>query len=590
MGMKKGEEEVLAISFKSWHAPAELDILDSYDAGMSKIIIGVEKGQSSPRYYVSDPSIFQQELVSFQKAAGELIYTLTAKDELSKEKMIEILKKKKIYSPTLWYYVERELWGYGPLEPVMKDPRIENIECNGAYTPVTVTHTEFGRIESNMIFEAQELDNLVMKLAHMAGKSVSIFKPYLDNITIPGGHRFTCTYRTEISASSTFTIRKFPEKPWTIGKLLVNETISPEMAAWAWMMLETKQAMLVAGVMGSGKTSTINALTSFIPPNMRIGSAEDVPEFRLPHKYWVRYVIREPYTIEGLGAVTIFDLLKLLLRSNVDYILVNEIRGEDAKVWLQAISTGHGGITSIHAENPETVFVRLEQLGIPTTHLAALRGIMFIAFVVKDIGKGYFKRIRKVREFYEIDVDAKGGKTVKKLFWYETGENEGFTSLPMEELMYTKTAQVMMELMGISEERFIEEYQNRIEFLKWLKEMGKAKPEMLELEGMRQLMENFYLDKKFYKEIPIPKVAVQKKEEEPIVKPKPTIKIPEIAKAKETENKSSTLEEIKIVGIGPHILSPVKIVKKQKLKTQHQGSGSSSSSLLKKIIMKGKGP
>ncbi|MDW8042559.1 MAG: type II/IV secretion system ATPase subunit, partial [Nitrososphaerota archaeon] len=263
------KSSAIVIKFKRWDIPKNFEVFDRYKSGLSEIVIGREPGSPSLKYAVQDPTVSEKELEQLGELAGELIYTARSKEEFTKEKFEEALKKKNLSNPVLLYYIDRELWGYGPLTAVMADPKVENVECNKANSPVTVTHTDYGRIETNMVFTDEELDKLVMRLAHLAGKSVSIFKPFLDGVTIPGGHRYTCTYRTEISSSSTFAIRKFPEKPWTITKLLINETITPEMAAWIWLMIETRQATLVAGVMGSGKTSLINALASFAPPHMK---------------------------------------------------------------------------------------------------------------------------------------------------------------------------------------------------------------------------------------------------------------------------------------------------------------------------------
>ncbi|MEM1953809.1 MAG: type II/IV secretion system ATPase subunit [Nitrososphaerota archaeon] len=592
---------IVPIKFKRWDVPPNVEVFDRYKSAMSEIVIGREPGSPVLKYFVQDPPVSEKELEQLGELAGELIYTARGQQDFTREKFEEVLKKRNLYNPILMHYIERELWGYGPLTAVMADPKIENVECNKADSPVTVTHTDYGRIETNMAFAADELDRLVMRLAHLAGKSVSVFKPFLDGVTIPGGHRYTCTYRTEISSSSTFAIRKFPEKPWTIGKLLLNETITPEMAAWIWLMIETRQAILVAGVMGSGKTSLINALASFTPPHMKIGTAEDVPEFRLPHTYWLRYVIREAQTIEGTGAVTIFDLLKLLLRSNVDYIMVNEIRGEDAKVWMQAVATGHGGVTSIHAEDPDTVFARLEQLGIPTAHLSALRGIAFIGFIFQDIGKGYFKRIRKVKEFFEVKIDE-SGREVRRLFWYETGPNGGPRSLSLEELLESNSAQLMMQYLGLSKERLAEEYRTRVDFLRWIAGMSRANPEVAEMDSIKQLMANFYLDKNFFRSIPVPAPARPKEQEKAEVRPvKPKVTIPvavreatakeqkegEQKEAKEVEAKR--LGDVRLVGMGDMVLRPPRVVKKGKMKSQEEKERKVMGALASKLRRSGEG-
>ncbi len=242
----------------------------------------------------------------------------------------------------LLYYIERNLIGYGPIDPLMRDPNIEDISCNGTNVPIYVWHRKYESIPTNITFLDDEyLNEFVMKLAHMAGKHISIAFPIVDAM-LPGKHRLAATFGREVSVKGpTFTIRKFRERPFSPVELIMGGTLNSLMAAYLWTLIEHAKTAMIAGGTGSGKTTTLNAISLFIKPGMKIVSVEDTPELNLPHPNWVQLTTRESYIVGG-GAGTeirLFDLVKLSLRYRPDYIIVGEVRGEEAFVLFQAMAS-----------------------------------------------------------------------------------------------------------------------------------------------------------------------------------------------------------------------------------------------------------
>jgi len=240
------------------------------------------------------------------------------------------------------YYVERDVVGYGPIDPLMRDKYIEDISCNGVGKPVYVWHRRYEYIPTNIVFNSEkELDSLVVRLAHKAGKHISVAFPVVDAI-LPGGHRLAATFRKEVSTSgSTFTIRKFREDPITIIDMIEWRNLSPELAAYLWLLIEHKKTGLILGITGSGKTSTLNALATLFRPTVKVVTIEDTPELRLPLENWVQLVARPSYGVgpQKIGEITLYDLVKVSLRYRPDVIIVGEVRGEEAYVLFQAIAS-----------------------------------------------------------------------------------------------------------------------------------------------------------------------------------------------------------------------------------------------------------
>lgn len=325
-------------------------------------------------YKVIEPTLTPQDRSLLEKIKKIFLDELDVDvSELNKEKARKIIEERvrkiiKNYEMNLdegmvrkfLYFINRDFLGFEKIDPLMKDHYIEDISCDGVGVPIYVWHREYESIKTNLVYDnEEELNRFVVRLAYLCGKHLSIADPILDG-SLPDGSRVNATYSSEISRrGTTFTIRRFRADPLTIADLINLGTISLDIAAYLWFVIENKSSILIAGEIASGKTTLLNCTSMFIRPDMKIVSIEETPELNLPHINWIPMNTRTGFGRKG-SDVTLFDLLKNALRQRPDYIIVGEVRGQEAFTLFQALSTGHGVQATIHADTPEKVVSRLE--------------------------------------------------------------------------------------------------------------------------------------------------------------------------------------------------------------------------------------
>ncbi len=324
---------------------------------------------------------------------------------------IKLGKTPKLSWAKMMYYVEREILGYGFLDPLFKDPNIEDISCNGHGKPIYVWHRKYEYIPTNLQFLTDtDLNSYIIKLAHMAGKHISLAYPVLDAM-LPGGHRVAATFQSEVSVKGpSFTIRKFREDPITIIDMINFGTVSPELAAYFWTLMDYKMTTLVVGTTGAGKTTTLNALATLLRPTYKIVTVEDTPEIRLPQENWVQLVSRSTYLAGGeIREIGLFELVKLAMRYRPDVLIVGEVRGEEAYVLFQAVATGHSGITTLHAESVDAAVKRLTSppMNIPQAYIPLINSVLVIKRVTKIDEEGRPRPVRRITNVWEIDEQGK---------------------------------------------------------------------------------------------------------------------------------------------------------------------------------------
>jgi len=307
----------------------------------------------------------------------------------------------------IFYYLCRDFIGFNQTDPLLKDYFVEDIECNGINTPIYIVHRVFRTLKTNLIFkETGEIESFVEKLAQRCGKYISYAQPILDG-SLPDGSRVNATYTKDITNKGpTFTIRKFTKTPWTPIQLLSFNTLSPEMLAYLWLLVEHKMNILIAGGTSSGKTSLLNAIAFFIPPEARVVSIEDTLELNLPRDNWLPSVSRASTSGKKEDEIDLFTLLKSSFRQNPEYVIVGEVRGEEASVLFQGMASGHASISTIHAESVDTVIKRLETppIDLSPTLLNVLDAVCIMAHAT--VNK---QETRKLREIVEIiNVDSEG--------------------------------------------------------------------------------------------------------------------------------------------------------------------------------------
>jgi len=272
------------------------------------------------------------------------------------------------------YMLKRDFIGYGKIDPIKHDINVEDISCDGYNSRVFVYHTDYEQIISNVEHGESELDDFVVKLAQRSGKGISKRQPQVD-ATLPDGSRAQLTLGREVSDHGTnYTIRQFKDVPFTPIDLINWNTFSLDEMAFLWLCIENNKSLIFAGGTASGKTTSLNAVSLFIPSNSKIVSIEDTREVELPQRNWVASVTRPSFGQDDTGDVDEFDLLEAALRQRPDYIVMGEIRGEEGRTLFQVMSTGHTTYTTFHADSVGEVIKRFttEPINVSKTLFTAL--------------------------------------------------------------------------------------------------------------------------------------------------------------------------------------------------------------------------
>ncbi len=353
--------------------------------------------------FVSEAQIGRIELVGLEHVA-EL------KEKFGKE--VERLLRE--YMPTineqtrktLMNYVIQQNLGLGYIEIVLKDDFLEEIVVNGASEPLWVYHKKYGWLKSNIFMESEDqIRHYSTMIGKDVGKAITILNPLLDAHLVTGD-RVNATIHPISNFGNTITIRKFSRKPWTVVDLLKNKTVSYEGTALIWLAMQNEMSILIAGGTGSGKTSFLNVLCNFLPPNQRIISIEDTRELQLPRTlHWVPMETRMANP-EGKGEVSMLDLVVNSLRMRPDRILVGEIRRKrEAEVLFEAMHTGHSVYATVHANNARETVVRLTNppIEIPKLMLPTL-GLIVVQHRDRRSGKRRTLQIAEVTEDGEPNV------------------------------------------------------------------------------------------------------------------------------------------------------------------------------------------
>jgi flagellar protein FlaI len=305
----------------------------------------------------------------------------------------------------------------------------------------------------------EELNSMIMRLAYKAGQQISIARPIVEG-SIPEGYRIHLTLEEVSRKGSTFTIRKFREEPFTIIDLINYGTVSTDIGAYLWLLIENTRSIMICGATASGKTTLLNAMITFIRPEAKIITIEETRELRLPHENWIPLVSRPSFQ-PSVQDITLFDLLKSALRMRPDYIVVGEIRGEEAYTFFQALSVGHGGLCTIHAEGVDVAIRRLETrpMDIPR-QLIPLINVLVLTGRVK-IGESIKRRVLDVMEL--VGVDPRSNELVMNPLFKWDASSDSFT--------YTGKSYILDRIASIKQvnpKEIFDEYGRRREILDWM--------------------------------------------------------------------------------------------------------------------------
>jgi len=432
------EEEVSLQTFSS------ITKLDLFGHPVYTGVINDITSRSGKRFMVIEPTFTAKDKKNFEIIRQILMVELTV--DLNDIKTREIAERRlqtkikqivRKYALNITkgslrkiiYYATRDFIHLGRIEALMQDPLIEEVSCVGTNIPIYIYHREYESMPTNVIFKQKdELNNFARKLAYVSGQHISMAQPIVD-ASLPGGDRVNLTLSDEITKrGSTFTIRRFRADPITIVDLIKYNTLSADIGAYLWFLVEHRSTMLIAGGTASGKTTTLNTISSFIPPGQKIVSIEDTQELNLPHENWIPAVARQSFSGETLSEITQFDLLRAALRQRPDIIIVGETRGREAHTLFQAMATGHGGFSSIHADSVAAVLNRLTAvpMEIPKVLIAYTLDAILLQLKLQ-IGKKSVRRVLQISEIAGMD-ESTGEILLNDVFnWNPTTDTHVFS-------------------------------------------------------------------------------------------------------------------------------------------------------------------
>ncbi len=509
---KKGASESSPVIFKE--PPANAEIIETYtiQPSYSQVsIVSLPELGGGKAYFINETKlteeerqllrrlsdIISKELEPPKTGVNALIHINSEAERLAKK--YGLLKKKKDQmniAPESWsrilYYLHRDFLGFGHIHVVMNDPMIEDISVNGMGLPVYVWHRKYESMPTNLTFiDETALDNLIVKLTHLSNKHISTAFPILDAM-LPGKDRLAATFKREVSPKGgSFTIRRFREEPFSIIDLINMGTINEEIGAYLWMLIENRMTIAVIGGTGAGKTSTLNAIASLVKPQMKLVTVEDIPEMNVPHENWVQLVSRDSYGLGALktGQVTLFDLIRTSLRYRPDYIVVGEIRGEEAFVLFQALATGHGGLTTLHADSIDYAMKRLTSppMNISKIYVPLINVTCLVERVQLPTLTGKISFGRRITTLSEV-IEYEEYRTIAK--WNPVDDTFQTFLKDSEQL------QKIAVKTGLSFKGVLEEIQHRALLIRDLKERG-----ITQNAEISKFITNYYVEAQYAKAV-----------------------------------------------------------------------------------------
>lgn len=375
----------------------EITKLDTYELKAERIKMTVniyrQEDEPVPIYKLSLLDVSKNTKLIIEKIRELIISQVTfnllgkekteGSDSIKKQFKEKIMQLMAEYFPdldkenlgTLTDYVSITSLGIGEIEFLLKDVNLEEIVVNSSKEPIWVYHKKHGWLKTSITLASE---NLIRHFSTMIGrdvnKDITLLKPLLD-AHLKTGDRVNATLMPITTFGNTITIRKFAAVPWTITDFIKINTIPSEAAALIWLALQYELSVIIVGGTGSGKTSALNVISNFFPPNHRIISIEDTRELQLPKTlHWVAMETRLPNP-EGKGGISMLDCVVNTLRMRPDRIIVGEIRREqEAQVLFEAMHTGHSVYGTFHANTAEEAVIRLTNppINLPKIHLSSL--------------------------------------------------------------------------------------------------------------------------------------------------------------------------------------------------------------------------
>ena len=436
-------------------------------------VVAYEHDEDQHRYRVVEPALdaFERDLLStlYDDVRTPLLYD---RREGSPEEVLRAALRARLerYGVEvdvagfyrLYYYLHRRFQGFGRIDPLMYDPHIEDVSCDGYGVPLYVYHAAYRDVETDITFDEEELDRYVVRLAQQSGRHISVGSPIVET-TLSDGSRAELALGEEVTPrGSAFTIRKYAEEPYTPIDLLEFGTYSLEQMAYLWLAIEHNKNVIFAGGTASGKTTSMNAVLMFVPPRSKVITIEDTRELALSHDNWLSCVTRE--RLDDASNVTMYDLLRSALRHRPEYIVVGEVRGQEAITLFQAMNTGHTTLSTMHADSVQTVINRLENepINVPRPMVQSLD-----VLCVQRLARLGGERVRRADAIAEIEgIDARTGELD-----YTTAYGWDLASDSFVEGDRKLLEEIRSER-GWSRSELLRELRRRGRFLEYLQERG----------------------------------------------------------------------------------------------------------------------
>jgi flagellar protein FlaI len=476
---------------------AKRELIDRYTITVNNIVVDIsiyaEEDKAVPEYLVSITNISDATKIILEKIRQEFISKMSLEEieNLEQNELINIRQRfkgeiKKLiakYFPKaddmttnmLINYLIEENLGLGKIEILLQDPALEEIVVNNHKEPVWVYHRKHGWLITNIkIVTEERIRHFATMIGRDVGKEITNLSPLMDAHLLTGD-RVNATLAPISTKGNTITIRKFSQDPWTITKFVQDNVISYEAAAFIWLGVQNELSIIISGGTGSGKTSMLNVISNFFPPNQRVISIEDTRELTLPENlHWVPMETRLPNP-EGKGGINMLDLLVNSLRMRPDRIIVGEIRRKkEAEVLLEAMHTGHSVYATLHANTAEEVITRLTNppIEIPKPMIASLSIIVI---------QNRNRRTGKRRTLQVAEVTPTGDpKVLMKL---------NVAKDIIEEVAKSETVIEKLKLYtGMTDEEIVLDIKEKIKILRWM-----VKKEIFNVNEIGLIVAKYYM-------------------------------------------------------------------------------------------------
>lgn len=476
-------------------------VIETYELLVNDILVDIiikyKEEEPVPLYVISITNITDTTKIILDKIREEFVAEESKNLALTPEGFVvkdiqnqfrkNILRLLKKYFPNagkktidmLVNYVLQQNIGLGNIEILLKDLNLEEIAINNAKDPVWVYHRRYGWLKTNVIMpEESRIRHYASIIGRDVGKEITVLNPLMD-AHLKSGDRVNATLVPISSNGNTITIRKFAVRPWTITDFIKSNTVTFEAAALLWMAVQNELSIIITGGTASGKSSMLNVISNFFPPNQRIISIEDTREIQLPNiLHWVPFETRMPNP-EGKGGITMLDLIVNSLRMRPDRIVVGEIRRrKEAEVLFEAMHTGHSVYGTLHANNVKETITRLTSppIELPKAILGAL-SVIAVQHINRRTGR------RRTLQIAEIESDG----DARVLLQYNAKKDA------LEKVAEPKALIDTLNLYtGLSKDQLRKDLIDKEEILKWM-----FRKNVNNINKVGLIMSKYYLDKPF---------------------------------------------------------------------------------------------